>query len=487
MVAQALACDVGALSRQIAIAAALSCCAAAIALAPASISLVVAGAAALIPLIWWTLAAPDRWIAAFLISALVLPPLPIALGNTGPHPALIFGALGLFAGLMRMADWSGRPTSLDCAMASYFLILMASLAPALWHAGATIAAASFARVLLFGLGPYVYFYSVRLLVSVDRSEAAGEVTDRRTRILFLAGSTSALLACLDFYFQFPAPAGYSPQFVWLASGVYRRAQGVFYEASTLGNLSAFFLVMIAVAVSLPGNASGVRRRTLLLGAPLFAAALIFSYSRASVLNVAVALASLLFLRRVRIGRGRLVGIILAVVFASVVIVYFVFPGFYEAYLWRWWTSAAYLFESPAQILSGRWGSWSRLESYGVQNPLALLTGVGYKTLPYSNLLGDPLIADNMYLSVLVEAGVIGLAALLWMNIAILRAGYRAARHPDPRTRFYGSWIFCFWMGEAFQMASGDLLTYWRVLPLYFWVLALAVRGAESAQRMRRAR
>src|SRR5580658_334062 len=191
----------GLLFRQVAIAAALGCSAAAIALAPASASLVAAGAVALIPLVWWTLAAPGRWIAAFLISALLLPPLPIALGNTGPHPALIFGALGLFAGLMRMADWSGRPTSLDCAVASYFLILMASLAPALWHAGAAIAAASFARVLLFGLGPYVYFYSVR------GPEAAEGVADRRTRIFFLAGSASALLACLDFYFHFPAPAG----------------------------------------------------------------------------------------------------------------------------------------------------------------------------------------------------------------------------------------------------------------------------------------
>jgi hypothetical protein len=27
-----------------------------------------------------------------------------------------------------------------------------------------------------------------------------------------------------------------------------------------------------------------------------------------------------------------------------------------------------------------------------------------------------------------------------------------------------------------QMASGDLLTYWRVLPVYFWVLAMAVRA-----------
>ena len=38
------------------------------------------------------------------------------------------------------------------------------------------------------------------------------------------------------------PAGYGPQFVWLDSGVYRRAQGFFYEASTLGNFCAFFLV-----------------------------------------------------------------------------------------------------------------------------------------------------------------------------------------------------------------------------------------------------
>ena len=28
-----------------------------------------------------------------------------------------------------------------------------------------------------------------------------------------------------------------------------------------------------------------------------------------------------------------------------------------------------------------------------------------------------------------------------------------------------------------QMLSGDLITYWRVLPLYFWVLATAAREA----------
>ena len=81
----------------------------------------------------------------------------------------------------------------------------------------------------------------------------------------------------------------------------------------------------------------------------------------------------------------------------------------------------------------------------------------------------------MYLSLLVETGILGLAAVLWLNVAILRAAARASRSGDSRTSFYGAWMLCFWCGQAVQMLSGDLLTYWRVLPVYFWVLALAVR------------
>jgi len=36
--------------------------------------------------------------------------------------------------------------------------------------------------------------------------------------------------------------------VYLEEGVFRRAQGLFYEASTLGNFCAFFLVMIMVCL-----------------------------------------------------------------------------------------------------------------------------------------------------------------------------------------------------------------------------------------------
>jgi len=85
------------------------------------------------------------------------------------------------------------------------------------------------------------------------------------------------------------------------------------------------------------------------------------------------------------------------------------------------------------------------------------------------------VADNMYLSLLIETGIAGLGALLWLNLAILRGAAKASRALEARTAFCGTWMLCFWAGQAVQMFSGDLLTYWRVLPVYFFVLALAVR------------
>src|SRR6202041_771142 len=114
---------------------------------------------------------------------------------------------------------------------------------------------------------------------------------RATRRVYVFAALSALFACVDFYYQFPAPAGYGPQFVWLESGVYRRAQGFFYEASTLGNLCAFFLEMIAVTLFLRkedhAENQPIPRLALFLGAVPLAAALVLSFSRASLVNLAV--------------------------------------------------------------------------------------------------------------------------------------------------------------------------------------------------------
>ncbi len=428
----------------------------------------------LLPVGWWVLGAlrtPYRWLTLFFGTALLLPPLPIAIGDSGPHLCLLFAALGLVAGLVNLRDWRVDLHGPGAPMAVLVALMLASVAAAAFYSGLEAAAGSLVRVALFGIAVYVYFYSRQRFPREGQRQSAPRVA-----VLYSLAALSALFACVDFYFQFPAPAGYEQQFVWLGSDVLRRAQGVFYEASTLGNLCAFFLVMIAVAFTRPPEERPAPRWALLGGGLIFLVALVLSYSRASLVNVMVAMAMLAWLNRGRLRLARGIAILTAGGVAGALLVFKVFPALTLAYWARLSASAEYLFSGTEGVLSGRVASWRTLVGWISAHPWQTLFGIGYKTLPYTEYLGAPVIADNMYLSLLVETGIAGLAALVWLNVAILRSSARAARAPKPLRSFCGAWMLCFWAGEAVQMLSGDILTYWRILPLYFWVLALAVRG-----------
>jgi O-antigen ligase len=443
--------------------------AAAIALAPKpAVALALAAPAAAVPLAYWAILKRDRWLTMFFAAALLLPPLPFGLGNSGPHPALIFVVLGLLAGVLGW--WRGPDAPLNRAFGIFFLILLGSAAEAMLYSGAAIGLGSLMRVLLFGISVYVFFYAAYGPGSREAQDAFAQ-----TRVLYWMAVASALFACIDFYFQFPAPAGFGAQYIWLQSGVYRRAQGLFYEASTLGNFCAFFLAMIATALLAPRRQAPVSRRGLLLGGMVFAAALALSYSRGSLLNALAAIAVSIYLNRSRVRLGRFFLLLAGAALAAAIALRALLPGFAGAYWMRISTSIEYLFSETEGLLSGRLASWRAVLEFLAQHPWHALFGVGYKTLPYSDYLGRTVIGDNMYLSLLAETGIVGLGAMLWLCLQILRSARRAAASADPRRRFFGSWIFAFWTGQMVQMFTGDLLTYWRVLPLYFWVLAIAVR------------
>jgi hypothetical protein len=448
--------------------------AAAIAIARGPAEWVLAAPLVLIPTASWLLKSPNAWLTVFFAVALLAPPLPVAFGNSGPHPAIAIVALGAAIGLIRLREWRWERGLLPGALVFFFAILTISVAPAAVYSGTDLAVESLARVGLAGISAYVFFYvSAGPGRAQPRSEGwGGEVSPALTgRGLYWIAVASAAFAILDFYYQFPAPAGFGPQFIWLDSGVYRRAQGLFYEASTLGNFCAFFLVMVAVAfVKRIGS-----RLALLAGGAILMTALILSYSRSCLVNLGVALAALLVLERRRIN-FRVAALVAGATGAAVIaILVQFFPAYAELYWTRLSGSVDLALESNAHLLSGRVESWQTLLRFLAEHPWHALLGVGYKTLPYSSFTGQPIVADNMYLSMLVETGVFGLSALIVLNFAILRAGYGAARSMDPAKSFYGAWIFCFWAAQCVQMLSADLLTFWRVLPVYFWVLAMAVR------------
>ena len=424
----------------------------------------------LVPVGWYVFSVPCRWLTWFFATALLLPPLPLPFGDTGPHPSVVVAGLGVLAGIVNLDRWRIRWTPSHTAFAALSFAMIVSLAFAALYSGMAIASASAARVALFLVGVYVYFTSAGGPDSMDASTAR-----RMTRGLFWIAVAAAAFGCIDFIYQLPAPAGYEAQFVWLKSGVYRRAQGLFYEASTLGNFSAFFLVGAMVALAERGSRRIFSPLVLCGSLMVFSAALLLSFSRASVVCAAVAVVVLAILERHR-WQGRRWLIALAVLIPAVAVVFaLTLPEVAGAYWARVGFSLDRLLIAPDRVLSGRLEKWGAIAGFIAEHPWQTFFGIGYKTLPYTEYLGKPVIADNMYLALLVETGVVGLAALAGLNAAILVTCWRAMR----RGSFYGKWLFCFWIGEVAQMLTGDILTYWRVLPVYFWVLAQATKDAYA--------
>jgi O-antigen ligase len=297
------------------------------------------------------------------------------------------------------------------------------------------------------------------------------------RWLFRIAIAAAAFACADFYFQFPSPAGFGPQFVWLDNEVLRRAQGLFYEASTLGNFCAFFLVFAMVAFFYDRKARPCGRFELVLGAIVLAAALVFSYSRASLLNLLCGSAAFLLLPS-KI-RKRFLLRAAALALAVIGVIWAVFPAYWSNYWTRLQTSVLYFNSAPGAVLSGRLSSWSTLSQFGIDHPAELILGIGYKTLPYSEHVGVSTIADNTYLDLLVETGIVGLTVFLALNFELLRISWRSTRRGNSIQNLLSRVFFCFWIGETVQMLSGDLITYWRVLPIYLWALGAGLQRPEK--------
>jgi hypothetical protein len=333
--------------------------AAAISLSPSSAwALALSAIPIAVIVVWWTIQTPGRWLGLFFASALLLPPLNLPLGNSGPHPALVAAILGVFIGVLRVREWATRWDPLSLSLVIFLAVLLASVPLAAAYSGINIAFGSLARVILFGISVYVFFFVTHGPMRLE---------PRRTwlgiRLLLWAAAASAAFACIDFYYQFPAPAGFGPQFIWLDSGVYRRAQGFFYEASTLGNFCAFFLVMIAVALFRPREGRPASRAELLGCGTLLSTALVLSYSRGSLINVAVALLVLMVLQKHRFNAKALIKGLAILLTGGFAALYLLFPSFAQSYWTRLLATMEYFYSSPNGVLSGRIQSWERLARF----------------------------------------------------------------------------------------------------------------------------
>jgi O-antigen ligase len=191
------------------------------------------------------------------------------------------------------------------------------------------------------------------------------------------------------------------------------------------------------------------------------------------------------IRRAQLWQARrAIAAILAAMLAALVLAAALLPGYVATYGVRLWYTAFRIFADPQNLLSGRLQTWRELFDFLVAHPWHLFLGIGYKTLPHTTFAGRPLIADNMYLSILVETGILGLLAMLLLCAAILGASARAMLSANTSASFLGAWSFCFWIGQLVQMLSIDVMTFWRVLPLYLGLLGMAVHRANRVAGQR---
>lgn len=443
---------------------------AAVQLGPLVVPIAIAGAAFL-----FLLSRPHVWLPALLVTLLLVPPLPVSLrgADLPAHPAMALFAAALLIGWIRVGEWRGGSGFLLLACTIFSATLFASLPMAFLYSGFAVGAQSTVRWLLLNLSLFV------LAWTACGPGAEKDASAPVLRLLIALAALSAGFAVVDFFYQFSPPARFAEQYIHLPDGPRRRAQGVFYDSSALGNFCAMALTLIFAVAGQAREQLRIPRWLLWTPVPVLAVALLLSFSRASALNLIVALLVLAWVRRrgLRNMRAAFTAAAVAAVVTTAITV--VAPDVASHFGRRLEFTALHFFEDPNAVLSMRILSWETLRDVIVSQPERLLLGIGYKSLPYTDFLGRPLVADNMYLALLVETGIPGLVALLLLCAALLTRGARLAAHADPAVAALGAFLLAFWCGEMVQMLSGDTLTYWRVTPVYFAILGVAIRRANG--------
>lgn len=200
-----------------------------------------------------------------------------------------------------------------------------------------------------------------------------------------------------------------------AIGRFGLFQGVYTNPNAAAIVAA---VATSLGVWLAVVLRGRWRVAVIAALPLSIATLVASDSRGPIIAAALGVIIVLVFsphRRVSLG-------VLAVSVAAAVTVALVAPGAFAAFLDR--SDRGY------DVTSGRWEIWQRLLGVWAEHPLV---GIGYRTVEVLPGSGGQT-AHNVYLSVLVETGIVGALLFVALLVVVAITGFRRSR-PEHRALF----------------------------------------------------
>jgi O-antigen ligase len=296
-------------------------------------------------------------------------------------------------------------------------------------------------------------------------------------LLLLASALSAAYGIVDFVWPFSLPHPPLDQFIWLNAVILRRAQGVFYESLNFANFCGLLLVVTAAALLTRRECYlGLSRWLLILFMAILSLAVLVAFSRSTWVAISVAL--LVFSFQSRLIRIRRVVVILLALALPLFLLWTFSPELWQYFLEARVGYLSTLFSDPDLATSGRFGTWMHMLDIIRENPQYLLFGIGYKTLTFTRLFHGEIIADNGYLSLILETGITGLGGFLLLSGAIMKTFSRLARERSEPVAFWSALMLALWCGELVQLVAVDAYTFWRNMVVLVALMGLALNRAE---------
>jgi O-antigen ligase len=412
-------------------------------------------------------------VTVFLVFLIAFPPLYFSsLGDTPIYLSSLLVPIGLAVLVARLPDFDLPLDEVAVGLVLFLVGTGLSLPFGWWLSGQAIGNQSLLRWLLLA--------QTALIFALVRGAArwGGDRVERGIMaVLLVAAVASAGYGVVDFFWPIPLPHPAADQFIWLETAMVRRAQGVFYEASSFGNLCGLFLV-IASAAFLAGQERAVRiaRPWLLLCITILSFAVFVCFSRSTWGNVIVSLA-VFVARSGMVKRRRAWGFFVAFL-TPMVLLWFYFPE-----LWNYFTGNrigyfGQILGDPNLVTSGRLETWATVFSILRDHPKYLLFGIGYKTLPFTRLFHQEIITDNGFLNLLLETGILGLGSFLAFSATVFKSFWRLSRKSVGTELFWSAVLFSLWCGEWVQMMATDAYTYWRSMVVLIALMAFVLNGAD---------
>lgn len=447
--------------------------------AAVSIAALGAGAAGM-----WLLKAsirrPAVFIALYLVVLEVLPPLFPGGGSTPLYPSFLLLPVGLLAAVSKpgLRSPALKSDPVAAGLLAFALGTAMSLPFAWWLSGTAAGFAALSRWFLLVQGLAVFCFIRRF-----HPEEANLSSRPILPALFIGAAVSAAYGIVDFVRPIPIPHPAAEQFIWLGTGVLRRAQGVFYESSNFGNFCGMFVIAAYAAIlSRRTRDTGVPKPLLVSCALLLSIACLVAFSRSVWAGTLAALFCYAVLAGMRIPRW---GVLAAGLAIPLLLLWAVSPELWDYLVASRMGRLASLFSDPDTATSGRFETWVRVLAIMREFPGYLVFGIGYKTLPVTRLFHGEIITDNGYLSLLLETGAIGLGGFAILTAAILKTFLALARRSRGAAAFWSAVLVSLWCGQLVLLLAADAYSYWRNFTLYAALMALTLNHSELADRSAR--